>query len=1047
MQTFYRLNIRNQARKFRLLSIATAIISCSTLHATENAPSINIDIGNSEYNEKGVKVYNLNLSKPNRAPQFKKPGLLVAKEGEIFSSRIIAEDPEQDPTTLKLLEGPEHLALSNDGLLQWAPSFDASGQHTVRIEASDGKLTTIGTWTLVVKNSNREPRITSTPLKKIAETHTYTYTLTAEDADNDELTYKLSKAPAGMVMEGQTISWTPGYEDAGNYPIKLLVSDNDSSIEQHLRLKVINSNRKPIWTTQALGNAKEGQALQKTLTGTDADKDALSFSLAHAPQGMNIDSNGLLIWTPSYDDAGEHQVDILASDGEANISKSFSITVANTNRPPLFDTSPDKQSIEAYEASEYSLHLPASDPDGDLVTITLIKGPEGMTLDKDKLYWTPNYIQAGQHDVWLEVSDGTLKSQQRFSISTANTNRAPEWPEQSLGDATESTNYKAVLKASDADGETLTFTLEQGPENLTVSPTGIIEWQPDYDTSGLQQLSLSVSDGQDSTAVTLSIHVINTNRAPTFSAKAPLMAAENQVYQYELQSIDPDGDIITKRLLKAPEGMSLEDNQIFWKPGFEQSGSHSVSIEITDGDLSAQQQFTLKVANTNRPPLFDTPTSLTIAEQQDFKLPIQVSDDDKDTVALKISAAPKGATLQGSTLSWKPGYLQAGAHQIRITASDAESVSHLNIDFNVSNTNRAPKIISAAPTAAKENTPYSYKLKTADLDILEDINTTDKISYTLLLAPEGMMLEDDQLIWTPGFEQEGHHQIKVSSSDGQLTAEQEYSVEVANTNRAPVFDSTPKKDAIENSNYEHLVDVRDLDGDAFTLTLEQGPEGLQLEGNKLSWTPSFTDANIYTVSLKAGDGDLQTIQTFELDVANNNRPPEFTSTAETTTSEDINFTYTITTSDADAETLTLALLTGPKGMQLTSQGVIQWQPDFSQAGSHNIQISVSDGSDTTLQDFTLQVDDTNRSPTLDKVANQHIPAGKKFHYQLISSDIDGASIRYHLVHAPNSMKVDNDGILSWKPQGSDIGKHTVIISVSDGDLRHRQHFDIEVKKQ
>ena len=34
-----------------------------------------------------------------------------------------------------------------------------------------------------------------------------------------------------------------------------------------------------------------------------------------------------------------------------------------------------------------------------------------------------------------------------------------------------------------------------------------------------------------------------------------------------------------------------------------------------------------------------------------------------------------------------------------------------------------------------------------------------------------------------------------------------------------------------------------------------------------------------------------------------------------------------------------------------------------------------------------------------------------------------------------------------KPQNNDIGKHTVIISVSDGDLKLRRHFDIDVKEK
>ena len=186
----------------------------------------------------------------------------------------------------------------------------------------------------------------------------------------------------------------------------------------------------------------------------------------------------------------------------------------------------------------------------------------------------------------------------------------------------------------------------------------------------------------------------------------------------------------------------------------------------------------------------------------------------------------------------------------------------------------------------------------------------------------------------------------------------------------------------ENQPYQYLIETEDFDGDALQLSLVQGPDGMQIQDNTLSWMPDFTTAGEHTISLKVDDGDLHSIQTFTLNVINVNRAPKFASKPITIAHENVQYRYQLDATDADKEKLGLILLNGPEGMQLSADGLLAWKPGFEQNGEHSVKVSVSDGIDTRYQSFTVSVKNTNREPSLEKIANQHIVSGEKFSYQL-----------------------------------------------------------------
>lgn len=90
-----------------------------------------------------------------------------------------------------------------------------------------------------------------------------------------------------------------------------------------------------------------------------------------------------------------------------------------------------------------------------------------------------------------------------------------------------------------------------------------------------------------------------------------------------------------------------------------------------------------------------------------------------------------------------------------------------------------------------------------------------------------------------------------------------------------------------------------------------------------------------------------------------NNAPTFTSTASTTANTSAAYNYSITTNDSDADALTILATTKPSWLSFTDNGdgtaSLSGTPAVSDVGDNDVVLSVSDGTDTETQSFTIVV--------------------------------------------------------------------------------------------
>jgi hypothetical protein len=87
-----------------------------------------------------------------------------------------------------------------------------------------------------------------------------------------------------------------------------------------------------------------------------------------------------------------------------------------------------------------------------------------------------------------------------------------------------------------------------------------------------------------------------------------------------------------------------------------------------------------------------------------------------------------------------------------------------------------------------------------------------------------------------------------------------------------------------------------------------------------------------------------------------NNAPVVGSTGITTANEDQIYTYTFAATDADADPLTLAATTLPAWLLFDpATGVLSGTPLSADVGNHDVTLTVTDGTDTSTESFTIVV--------------------------------------------------------------------------------------------
>jgi hypothetical protein len=296
-----------------------------------------------------------------------------------------------------------------------------TGEGTVQISAADnlGQVRLSNQFKVVIENVNDPPVFTSTPPTNALADTLYLYDAVAKDVDpGDVLVFHLEMSPSGMMVNSATgsITWMPMNSQVGNHGIILVVSDGHINRSQSFLITVAgnpSTNHAPVITSQPGETAFVEQRYSYQVNAYDPDPGTtLTYALKSGPSDMTIDPDtGLILWTGiRTNHLGDHAIIVVASDGIANTTQEFTLTVGQSdNKPPTITSVPVDA---ASPGGKYIYEVEADDPDPhDKINLRfrLEQGPESMTIDSRTgvVEWTPTMDDLGEHLVVIKVWDLT----------------------------------------------------------------------------------------------------------------------------------------------------------------------------------------------------------------------------------------------------------------------------------------------------------------------------------------------------------------------------------------------------------------------------------------------------------------------------------------------------------------------------------------------------------------------------------------------------------------------------------------------------------------
>ena len=180
------------------------------------------------------------------------------------------------------------------------------------------------------------------------------------------------------------------------------------------------------------------------------------------------------------------------------------------NLPPEITSYPVKT---ATVGVAYTYDVDATDPNpGDILTYSLIDEPNGMLINATSgvITWTPAVV--GDFDVTVEVSDGDLSDTQDFTIVVKEPppgNQAPVIDSIPITTATVGVKYTYTIKATDPEGDKITYSLVSWPVGMGFNGIATISWTPTKEQVGLHDVTVEASDGELSTPQCFTIVVNN----------------------------------------------------------------------------------------------------------------------------------------------------------------------------------------------------------------------------------------------------------------------------------------------------------------------------------------------------------------------------------------------------------------------------------------------------------------------------------------------------------------------------------------------------------
>ena len=858
------------------------------------------------------------------------------------------------------------------------PVANSSGTTTITLTVSDGALTATDTFTVTVNAVNDAPTITNVANQTINEdgtTGSLAFTvndletaagsLTVTRSSSNTTLFPLTNVVLGGSGPSRTVTATPVANSSGTTTITLTVSDGSLTATDTFTVTVNSVNDAPTITNVTNQTINEDgttgslaftvndlETAATALTVTRTSSNTTLFPLANVVLGGSGPSRTVTA-TPVANSGGTTTITLTVSDGSLTASDTFTVTVNAVNDAPTISNVANQTINE--DGTTGALAFTINDQETAATSLTVTKSSSNTTL----------------FPVGNVVLGGSGAGRTVTATPVAN----------SSGTAT------ITLTVTDPGGAaaTDTFTVTVNSVNDAPTITNVANQTINEDgTTG--SLAFTVNDLETAaTALTVTRTSSNTTLFP---------------------------------LANIVLGSTGASRTVTATPVANSSGTTTITLTVSDGALTATDTFVVTVNAVNDAPTISNVANQTINEDGTTgSLPFTVNDQETAAGSLTVTRSSSNTTLfplanvvlggsgAARTVTATPVANSSGSATITLTVTDPGGAAASDtFTVTVNAVNDAPTISNVANQSINEDgTTGALAFTVGDAESAASLLTVTRTSSNTTLIPNAAVViggsgASRTVTVTPAANQNGTATITLTVTDpGGAAASDTFTVTVNSVNDAPTITNIANQNINEDGTTGSLAfTVNDLETAATALTVTRTSSNTTLfplanvvlgstgASRTVTATPVANSSGTTTITLTVSDGALTATDTFTVTVNAVNDAPTISNVANQTITEDgttgsLAFTVndqetaaaslTVTRSSSNTTLFPLAnVVLGGSGPSRT----VTATPVANSGGTTTITLTVSDGSLTATDTFTVTVNAVNDAPTISNVANQTI---------------------------------------------------------------------------
>ncbi len=295
-------------------------------------------------------------------------------------------------------------------------------------------------------------------------------------------------------------------------------------------------------------------------------------------------------------------------------------------------------------------------------------------------------------------------------------------------------------------------------------------------------------------------------------------------------------------------------------------------------------------AQVNTQPVITAPATASGAEGSTFSISATATDPDAgEILCISVTGQPPGvpfSTVCGpspltATLTGTPGYNDAGSYVVRWTVTDHLGLgSQATTSLFIANTDRAPTLNPIANMSSCGSADQAISGSDPDGDAL----TFSKQAGPTFMTVTTTSPTTGSIHIAPGFSDGGTYPATVRASDGSLSSDQSFFIDVRQSCRAPVLNAVADMTVVEGMTADQSITASDPEGNPLTFSKASGPifmtvstvnPGPPNASGTIHLAPGLADAGTYTAAARATSTDgLSDTKTFTITVrTSGNRCP------------------------------------------------------------------------------------------------------------------------------------------------------------------------------